>query len=129
MQILCSIMHENNAKCIENYTGNTLCCKVSTTGLNPNELVWNGGPDACRNSQTDCPSNQLCQYKLGPDAVGLSWGDRCDDCPGRTWLDCLNHGYENEYYFNDCMDICATETYSLTRVIYGTFLRSSDFKG
>ena len=96
--------------------------EVSTTGLNPNGLGWTGGPDACRNSKADCPSNQVCQYKFndrgGPGRRYLNWGEKCENCPGTSWRDCQDWGYEDERYWTDCIDICATDTISLTRVIH-----------
>ena len=106
------ISHLSKCKILE------ISLEVSTTGLNPNGLGWTGGPDACRNSKADCPQNQVCQYKTTDEGEDLNWGEKCDKCPGTTWRDCQDWGYESERYWTDCMDICASGTISLTRVIH-----------
>ena len=75
------------------------------SGLNPNGLEWNGGPNSCQNSRLDCYNTspvQICNF-----AVGQNWGHQCEDCPGRIYSACQSASYENPRTFDDCLDRCA----------------------
>ena len=81
---------------------------VPISGLNPNDLKWNGGPDACRDSQVDCTSNQICDF-----VVDQTWGHQCEDCPGTTYSACQSASYENTRSLDDCVDICAVPDFNI----------------
>ena len=82
---------------------------VPISGLNPNGLEWNGGPNSCQIH--DCWQTypvQICNY-----AAGQNWGHQCEDCPGRRYSDCQSASYENPRSFDECVERCAVPELSI----------------